>query len=230
MGPIIRPVCYHRAMLECVEVNPPETAVGSVIWLHGLGADGHDFEPLVPELKLDRVLPLRFVFPHAPVRPVTLNGGYPMRAWFDLYQLDREARVDLDGVRAARESVMELIEREEANGTPPERVVLAGFSQGGSLALAAGLGHPRRLAGIVALSCWLPRAFATVSEAQLTTPVFLAHGTEDSVVSVAYGRDTRRALDDAGLAVEWREYLMAHQVCATEVADIRAFLMRVFDR
>lgn len=217
-------------MLETVEVNPGNPATGAVIWLHGLGADGHDFEPLVPELRLDDELALRFVFPHAPVRPVTLNGGMPMRAWFDLYQLDRDARVDVEGVDAARREVYALIEREVERGIPTSRIAIAGFSQGGSLALAAALDYPEPLAGIIALSAWLPKPFARVNDAQRRTPILLAHGSEDPVVAVQYGRETHAMLAAAGCQVEWREYLMAHQVCASEVNDIRAFLLKVFNR
>lgn len=215
-------------MLETVEIEPRGDAAGTVVWLHGLGADGHDFEAIVPELALDGVLPLRFVFPHAPVRPVTLNGGMPMRAWFDLYDLGERARVDDEGLRAARADIVELIERENARGIACGSIVLAGFSQGGTLALVTGLAHPEPLAGIIGLSCWLPPAFAAVAPAQQATPVFLAHGSEDPMVAVRFGRATRTALVAAGSPVSWNEYMMGHQVCAGEIADLRKFLLEVF--
>lgn len=210
-------------MLKTVE-HDREDAVGSVIWLHGLGADGHDFEPIIPEL----ALPLRYVFPHAPVRPVTMNGGLPMRAWFDLYASTRETRVDDAGIAEARAAVTALVDREIERGTPAERVVLAGFSQGGALALAAGLAYPSPLAAIVSLSAWLPPAYANVASTQATTPMFIAHGIYDQVVEASLGRATHATLVARGCAAEWHEYPMEHQVAAQEIADLRAFLARVF--
>ena len=210
-------------MLETVEHDHP-AAVGAVIWLHGLGADGHDFSPLVPQLGL----PLRYVFPHAPVRPVTLNNGLVMRAWFDLYSSIRDARVDEAGIAASRAAVTALIERETARGTPAARIVLAGFSQGGSLALATGLDHPEPLAAVVSLSAWLPPSHARVGAAQAATPVFLGHGAYDAVVESSLGRATFETLRARGCPAEWHEYPIAHQVSAPEIADLKAFLERVF--
>lgn len=212
-------------MLETVEIPAPGAHSATVIWLHGLGADGHDFEPVVPELRLPTGHGIRFVFPHAPVRPVTLNGGMAMRAWFDIYGLDRELRIDEAGIRAACDEVVKLVDREVERDIATERIVIAGFSQGGSLALVAALRLDRPLAGIIGLSCWLPRAFASVMPAQARTPVFLAHGTHDPVVGVDYGRESRDALIAAGMDLRWREYPMAHQVCLEEIADIRDFLL-----
>ncbi len=211
-------------MLETIEVQPAVAVKATVIWLHGLGADGHDFEPIVPELRLPQRLGVRFIFPHAPVRPVTLNGGIPMRAWFDLYSLERDMRVDLDGIEQARSEVTALVAREQERGVPPSRIVIAGFSQGGSLALVTALGLETPLAGIIGMSCWLPAAYTKVHEAQKGTPVFLAHGTFDPVVAVDYGRATHAALTDAGMKVDWHEYPMAHQVCAEQIAHISSFL------
>lgn len=215
-------------MLETIEVQTAGMPDCSVIWLHGLGADGHDFEPLVPQLRLDGVRSMRFVFPHAPVRPVTLNGGMPMRAWFDVYGLERDLRVDEAGIAAAQVEVRALVAREVERGIPASHIVLAGFSQGGSLAMTTGLAHDEPLAGLIGLSCWVPKAFVTPAPVQLSTPVFLAHGSMDPVVPVAYGRASRDALQQAGVAVTYREYAMAHQVCATEIADLRAFLLAIF--
>lgn len=216
-------VQFH-GMLETIEIQPASEAKASVIWLHGLGADGHDFEPIVPELRLPDTLGVRFIFPHAPVRPVTLNGGMPMRAWFDIYSLERDMRVDLEGIAQARSEVLSLVAREQARGIPASRIVIAGFSQGGSLALVTALGWKTPLAGIIGLSCWLPAAYMKVHEAQVRTPVFLAHGTFDPVVAVDYGRATHSALSEAGMTVDWHEYPMAHQVCAEQIADISSFL------
>lgn len=215
-------------MLETVEAQTAGTPKHSVIWLHGLGADGHDFEPLVPELRLDGTLSVRFVFPHAPVRPVTLNGGMPMRAWFDVYGLERDLRVDEEGIAGARQQVCELIEREVDRGIAPAQIALAGFSQGGSLAMTTGLAHGETLAGLIGLSCWIPKNFSQPSAAQASTPIFLAHGSMDPVVPVDYGRASRDALQRSSATVTYHEYAMAHQVCATEIADLREFLLAIF--
>ncbi len=210
-------------MLTTVEHEPTD-AIGSVVWLHGLGADGHDFEPIIPEIGL----PLRYVFPHAPVRPISMNGGLQMRAWFDLYSSIRDARVDHAGIAEARASVTALIDREVERGTPPERIVIAGFSQGGALALATGLAYPSPLAAIVSLSAWLPPAYANAVPAQAETPMFIGHGAYDRVVEASLGRATHASLVARGCAAEWHEYPMEHQVAAREIADLRAFLARVF--
>lgn len=210
-------------MLDCVESGAP-AARGTVVWLHGLGADGHDFAPIVPALGL----PLRFVFPHAPVRPVTLNGGLPMRAWFDLYGSIRDARIDEAGIAASRAAVVELLEREVASGVPYDRIVLGGFSQGGSLALATGLAFPHSLAGLVSLSAWLPATHADVDEAQRGTPIFIGHGTNDPVVPAALGRATHATLAGRGCRVEWHEYPIQHGVSDAVIADLRTFLAGLF--
>jgi len=201
----------------------------SIIWLHGLGADGHDFAPIVPEL-VDPAWPaLRFVFPHAPVRPVTVNGGVPMRAWYDIVAFDAAARQDEAGIRASIAEVEALIARERERGVPSERTFLAGFSQGGAIALAAGLCHADRLAGIVALSTYLPIASTLATErsaANAATPIFQAHGTADPVVALPRGSASRDALQALGYAVEWHTYPMAHAVCAEEIDDLRRWLGR----
>ncbi|HET7308380.1 MAG TPA: dienelactone hydrolase family protein [Gammaproteobacteria bacterium] len=216
--------------LNAVEVDPAGEARFTIIWLHGLGADGHDFEPLVPELKLPDELAVRFIFPHAPVRPVTLNGGMPMRAWFDLTALDRTTRIDLDALRESERRVHELIGRENARGVPTERIVLAGFSQGGAVALHSAPRFPERLAALVALSTFsLTGATLAVeaAPANRNLPVFMAHGTLDPVVAPDLGHDSRDALIGAGFKVDWHEYPMQHTVCAEEIADLRGWLLEV---
>ncbi|HZW59573.1 MAG TPA: carboxylesterase [Woeseiaceae bacterium] len=219
---------------ETVEINPPGTADGSVIWLHGLGADGHDFEPLVPELKLGNRPALRFVFPHAPVREVTINNGIAMRAWYDILTLERTGPQDEHGIRESALLLEALIERERQRGIPYHRIVVAGFSQGGAIALHTALRFPHRLCGLLALSTWLPLAHTLEHEvvnnesAQgVDLPVMLAHGSFDPMLPLALGMACRRTLEELGFTVEWHEYPMAHAVCAEEITDIRAWLLRV---
>jgi phospholipase/carboxylesterase len=215
---------------EAVEVETGRDPAGSVIWLHGLGADGHDFEPIVPDLVRPGERALRFVFPHAPIRPVTLNGGFAMRAWYDIVALDRRGPEDESGIRASQATVEALIRRENARGIHSEHIVLAGFSQGGAVALFAGIRHPEKLAGIMGLSCYLlleERLTAERAAANQATPMFLAHGREDPVVNPALGEEAHRQLTKAGYAVEWHTYGMPHSVCPQEVADIAAWLRRV---
>jgi phospholipase/carboxylesterase len=215
---------------DAVEVETGRDPKAAVIWLHGLGADGHDFEPIVPEFIRPGERTLRFVFPHAPIRPVTLNGGYAMRAWYDIAALDRRTREDEKGIRASQSAIDALIRRENARGISSEHIVLAGFSQGGAMALFAGTRYPERLAGIMGLSCYqvLAEQFAAErSAANQATPVFLAHGTHDPVVAPLLGEEARRQLEAAGYSVEWHAYSMPHSVCPEEVADIAAWLRRV---
>ncbi len=218
-------------LLPAVEHETAADPRYSVIWLHGLGADGHDFAPIVPELVAADWPALRFVFPHAPVRPVTVNGGMPMRAWYDIVGFDPMARQDEAGIRASMTAVEALIARENARGVPDERIVLAGFSQGGAIALFAGLRHAKRLAGIVALSTYLPIADTLAAErsaANADVPIFQAHGTFDPVVIPPRGSDSRDLLQRLGYRVDWRSYPMAHAVCAEEIADLRVWLGRPF--
>lgn len=213
--------------LETVEMEPMAKAEASVIWLHGLGADGHDFESLVPELRLPARPAVRFVFPHAPIRPVTLNGGWRMRAWYDIVGLDRRAPQDAAGIRESAEGLRALVAREGERGVPAERVVLAGFSQGGAIVLHEGLRHPQRLGGLVALSTYLPLDQSLAAEAHpanAAVPIFMAHGTLDPTVPFALGDGTRRLLLESGYDVRFRTYPMGHSVCLEEVADISAFL------
>ena len=213
--------------LPAVEHETAPAPTHSIIWLHGLGADGSDFAPIVPELVDPAWPPLRFVFPHAPVRPVTVNNGVPMRAWYDIAGFDLVARQDEAGVRASIAAVEALIARENERGVPSEHIVLAGFSQGGAVALAAGLRHVRTLAGIVALSTYVPIHASLALErdpANATTPIFFGHGTADPVVVLQRGVDSRNLLQALGYAVDWHTYPMGHAVCAQEIADLRAWL------
>lgn len=215
---------------DVVEVDTGPKPTGTVIWMHGLGADGHDFEPIVPELIRPGERALRFVFPHAPVRPVTLNRGYPMRAWYDIVSIERLAVQDEAGIRASHAIVEGLIRRENERGIAANRIVLAGFSQGGAMALYSGTRYPEKLAGIMGLSCYMlleSRFAAERLAANQATSIFLGHGTQDPVVSPDLGEDTRRLLEQAGYSVEWHAYPMPHSVCPQEVADIAAWLRRV---
>ena len=215
---------------DALEIETGRNPQAAVIWLHGLGADGHDFEPIVPELVRPAERALRFVFPHAPMRPVTLNAGYVMRAWYDIIALDRRAAEDESGIRASQALITELIRRENSRGITTERIVLAGFSQGGAMALFSGTRYPERLAGIIGLSCYqiLAGRFAAERQpANQATPIFLAHGTQDPVVAPALGEAARRQLEAEGYTVEWHAYSMPHSVCPQEVADIAAWLRRV---
>jgi len=215
---------------EAVEVETGANPTATVIWLHGLGADGHDFEPIVPELVRPGERALRFVFPHAPIRPVTLNGGFAMRAWYDIASLERPAPEDEAGIRASQATVEALIRRENTRGIPVGRIVLAGFSQGGSLALFAGTRYGEKLAGIMGLSCYLllaGRLTAERSAANQSTPIFLAHGLQDPIVAPVLGEHARTVLEAAGYLVEWHTYTMPHSVSPQEVADIAQWLRRV---
>lgn len=216
-------------MLETVEVETGRNPTGAVIWLHGLGADGHDFEAIVPALVSKDDCPLRFVFPHAPVRPVTLNAGYAMRAWYDIIGLDRFAAQDELGVHAADLEIRALVRRENERGIPTHRIVLAGFSQGGAMALYTGTRLPEKLAGMIGLSCYLllaPKLAAERSAANLDTPIFMAHGTQDSVVSLQFGEESRRALEAVGYSVEWHTYPMPHAVSPEEASSIANWLRK----
>jgi phospholipase/carboxylesterase len=215
---------------ETVEIETGSAPHASVIWLHGLGADGHDFEPIVPELQLPATLPVRFVFPHAPVQAVTINGGARMRAWYDVYALDGVRREDETGVRASQARVEALVAREKARGVGARHLVLAGFSQGGAIALQTGLRHTERLAGIMALSTFLPLASSVAKEASAANrdvPIFMAHGVYDDLIPLARAAASRDALVAAGYRVEWHEYRMQHSVCAEEIADIARWLRNV---
>ena len=212
--------------LETIEIDPAETPSGTVIWLHGLGADGHDFEPIVPELNLD--VPIRFVFPHAPKRSVTINGGMEMRAWYDI---DPGSPLSgTDEIRMSAASVQELVDAENHSGIPTDRIVLAGFSQGGVVALHLGLRTESRFAGLMALSTYVhdhENVGTEVSFVSIDTPIFMAHGIADPMIPITRAVTSREALTALNYQVDWREYGMGHHVCPEELVDIKGFLERV---
>jgi phospholipase/carboxylesterase len=215
-------------LLDAIEIETGKNPTASIIWLHGLGADGNDFAPIVPEIRLPR-LAMRFVFPHAPVQPVTINGGMRMRAWYDITD-GANRREDERGVRASQVLIETLIGREKERGTAARRLVLAGFSQGGAIALQTGLRHPERIAGIMALSTYVPVAeelSAEASPANRDVPIFMAHGSYDPVIPLARAEQSRKLLESLGYPVEWREYGMPHSVCPEELADVGAWLVKV---
>ena len=220
-------------LLEAIEIETGKNPAASVIWMHGLGADGNDFVPIVNELGLGGIAAVRFVFPHAPMRPVTINNGYVMRAWYDVSFGDLEGksrRADEQGVRDSQAQIDALVAREKERGIAASAIVLAGFSQGGAIALHTGLRHPERLAGIMALSTYLPLAEALPSEgaeANRKTPIFMAHGLHDQIVPLAMGAGSMSYLKGLGYAVEWHQYPMQHSVMLEEIRDIAAWLRNV---
>ena len=221
--------------METVETGA-ESATASVIWLHGLGADGHDFEPIVPELQLPARMSVRFVFPHAPVRPVTINGGMSMRAWYDIITLDRNGPQDQAGIRQSSALLCQLIEREHERGVAYDRIVLAGFSQGGAIASHTALRFQHRLAGLMMLSTYLPLVETLEQEVvdnpraqDRGLPIFMAHGSFDPMLPMAMGAGSRDALEKMGYSVEWHDYPMAHAVCLEEIRAISSWLVRVLD-
>lgn len=214
-------------MLECVELNTSTAPTGAVLWLHGLGADGYDFVPLVKELDSLGAPRARYIFPHAPQIPVSINNGFVMRAWYDIRTADLAQREDEAGVRASQAAVEALIAHEVARGTPRHRIVLGGFSQGGAIALHAGLRQAEPLAGLVALSAYLPLADRFAAErhaASAQVPVLMAHGADDPVVPIARAMHSRDLLLALGHPVQWQTYPMPHAVCAEEIAALAAFL------
>lgn len=215
-------------MLNAIETCTADQPDASILWLHGLGADGSDFAPIVDELALP--LALRFVFPHAPSMPVTVNGGYVMPAWYDIYSPDIAGGQDEAGIRKAQSMLTEMVEREQSRGIRPDRIVLAGFSQGGAIALQTALRHVDRLGGVLALSTYLPLEHSLdreMSEANRDLPVFMAHGRYDTVIPQRAAEISRNKLEQAGYPVEWHEYPMMHSVCAEEIGDIRRFLLQI---
>jgi phospholipase/carboxylesterase len=220
-------------LLETIEIETTTTPAASIVWMHGLGADGNDFVDIVPELRLPADRGVRFVFPHAPMRPVTINGGYVMRAWYDIRDDGGTRREDPAGVRASQAAIEALVARERGRGIPASAIVLAGFSQGGAMALHTGLRHPERLAGVMALSCSLPMADTLAAEAapaNSDVPIFMAHGTHDQMIPKARAQRAYDTLTGLSYKVEWHEYPMPHSVCMEEVADIAAWLGRVLPR
>jgi len=212
-------------LLETIDIETGREPRAAVIWLHGLGADGHDFETIVPELGMPAAAPgVRFVFPHAPLQPVTINGGAVMRAWYDV---TGDGRQDAAGIRSSQARVETLIARERARGVAARSIVLAGFSQGGAIALQTALRHPERLAGIVALSTYLPLPDTVgkeASQANRDVRIFMAHGTQDPLIPLSWASRSRDHLVALGYAIEWREYPMPHSVCAEEIGDVGAWL------
>jgi phospholipase/carboxylesterase len=220
-------------LLETIDIETGKNPTASIIWMHGLGADGNDFVPIVGELGLDSAPAVRFVFPHAPMRPVTINNGYVMRAWYDVSFGDLEGksrRADEQGVRESQAQINALIEREEKRGVPAANVLLAGFSQGGAIALHTGLRHPRKLAGVMALSTYLPLGESLPAEASAVnkdTPVFMAHGLFDPVVPLMMGAGSMTFLAGLGYPVAWHQYPMQHSVCQQEIQDMGAWLRKI---
>ena len=209
-----------------IEIETGSNPIASVIWLHGLGADGHDFEPIVPELRLSK--PVRFVFPHAPVRPVTINQGMQMRAWYDIFQFGGGPE-DEAGIRASQKLVEEMMAKERQRNMSG-KIFLAGFSQGGAIVLQAALRQQAKLAGVLALSTYLPlhqSVSAEKTEESRQTPIFMAHGLYDDIIPISRAKLSREALEQHGYQVEWREYPMPHSVCPQEIADISGFLSRL---
>ena len=215
-------------LLQAIELNTGHNPIGAVIWMHGLGADGNDFVPVVKELGLPDTLPLRFIFPHAPMRPVTINAGHVMRAWYDIIEISsNERKVDEAGIRESQHAIEALIEREISRGIPANKIVLAGFSQGGAIALQTGLRHKQALAGILALSTYLP--LAATLEAEATTanrniPIFMAHGEQDNVIPIAIAKSSFKELERLGYKADWHEYPMPHSVSMEEIENIGAWL------
>ena len=217
-------------MLPAIEVETGPNPTAAVIWLHGLGDDGHGWSEVVPALALPAALPVRFLFPHAPTMPVTINNGFVMRAWYDIRDADLHARADISGVRRSQALLETMIAHERARGIAAARIVLAGFSQGGAIALYAGLRHRERLAGIVALSTYLidaPGLAAEAAAANRGVPILMAHGSFDPVVRLAWAEQSRDALAAAGWGVEWHAYPMEHAAVPEEIAAVSAFLRRV---
>ncbi|MDH5766383.1 MAG: alpha/beta hydrolase [Gammaproteobacteria bacterium] len=214
--------------LEYLELVIGSNPDASIIWLHGLGADGHDFEAMVPELNLPDSCNIRFIFPHAPFRPITLNNGYMMRGWYDIQSLEFGKQEDRAGIEESEQQLLDLINNEITRGIPAERIILAGFSQGGAIILYTGLRYKKPLAGLLALSTYLPLADSLPEQsrpANKSTPLFMAHGTDDNIVNYLYGVQTRQALLQQGYTIEWHDYPMAHSVCMDEIAHIRDWIV-----
>ena len=220
------------ALLQAIELNTGLDPVGTIIWMHGLGADGNDFVPVVKELGLPDNLPLRFIFPHAPMRPVTINAGNVMRAWYDIIEISsNERKVDEAGIRESQRAIEALIEREISRGIPANKIVLAGFSQGGAIALQTGLRYPQALAGILALSTYLPLASSLeveASSANRSIPIFMAHGEQDTVIPISIAENSFKELGRLGYKADWHEYPMPHSVSMEEIENIGAWLKQRF--
>jgi len=217
-------------LLECVEINPQAEPAYVVIWLHGLGADGHDFEAIVPELRLPESLPIRYLFPHAPTRPVTINMGMVMRAWYDILEMDVSRKVDVDTIVESSELLRNLIQRELDAGIPSEKILLAGFSQGGAIVLHTALRYEKPLAGLLALSTYLPTVdslAAERSDANRHIPILMAHGKHDPMIPIVNAEKTRAALTRLDYTIQWHTYPMEHQVCMEEIQAIRNWILGI---
>jgi phospholipase/carboxylesterase len=223
---------YHQTASHIgIELEPTTPTKHTIIWLHGLGADGNDFVPIASELRLPETLAVRFVFPHAPIMPITINGGYEMRAWYDIYYSSLEKHYDEDGIATSRIIINELLSKEEARGITSENMMLAGFSQGAAMSLSTGLQYKNQLGGIIALSGYLPMATETLKEATTTnksTPIFMAHGTQDTIVPLTLGENTKDQLIEAGYPVTWRDYPMPHTVSIEEIHAISAWIQTIW--
>lgn len=220
-----------ESLLPCVEINPAEEAKACIIWMHGLGDSGHGFAPIVPELKLPDELAIRFLFPHAPERPVTINGGMRMRAWYDIKSLDFNSRADLEGVLESAAQVERLIESQINKDIPAERIILAGFSQGGVIALHLATRYQKKLAGVMALSTYMCEPQNLAAEAVDTnrdTPIMMAHGEQDEVVPMFLGNAAYKVLKENGFNATWTTYTMQHNVCLKELNDISEFIQQTF--
>jgi len=221
-----------QKLLDCIEITTAEHCEYAVIWLHGLGASGHDFEPIVPELQLLQRPGVRFLFPHAPVRPISVNGGAAMRGWYDINSLDFGSRQqDSAGIKESASLISDLIDNEIERGIPASRITLAGFSQGGAIALYAGLTGKHKLGGILALSTYMPiqdDAIPLITDDRLSVPVFMAHGEADDVIQIRYAEQSRDALQAHSVNLEWHSYAIAHSVSADEVVDVSTWFKRQF--
>lgn len=217
--------------LASIDVHPDETAEKCIIWLHGLGADGSDFAQIVPELNIPSRLKIKFVFPHAPIMPVTINNGYEMRAWFDIHHPDVSTKIDFAGIDQSVKAINTLIAHEQENGISPENIILAGFSQGAVIALVTGILHPQPLGGVIALSGLLPHAADVIKLApnkNHSLPIFIAHGTQDQIVPFSFGEFAYKEIAKAGYPVEWHSYPMAHSVCKEEISDISHWIQKIW--
>ena len=222
-----------HSKLGTIEIQPTSTHHYSVIWLHGLGADGHDFEGIIPQLHLNAEANIHFIFPNAPIQPVTVNGGMEMRAWYDILEMSLGLKIDIAGIYQSATLLEQLIKQEMEKGISSEHILLAGFSQGGVIALHAGLNFPYKLAGIVALSTYFPTLDTLKTEpsiANRSTPIFMAHGILDSVVDVESGKAVFNTLNSLEYNIEWHDYLMSHSVCIEEIGHISTFINGIFSK
>jgi len=219
--------------LEKIEISTSDTPDASIIWLHGLGADGHDFEAIIPELNLPDSLAVRFIFPHAPYRPITLNNGYVMRGWYDIANLEFGSKEDMQGIKESSAQIINLIEQEQSRGIESNRIIIAGFSQGGAIALHTGLRYKKPLAGIMALSTYLPLASTLEKEQQFEnkdTSIFMAHGLQDDILKFEFGVQSRILLVQNNYSIDWHDYPMAHSICIEEISHIREWLIDKLDK